>query len=103
MMLHSITLPDILNARRVVCRADPNEPAHQDGLPFFGRKIAYSKAEGPMRYLDLLNDYRTALGLWSEVRFLYSSAAPEVVAATLHLKALEDELRLYDKQPALAA
>jgi hypothetical protein len=56
-----------------------------------------------MRYLELLNEYRTALALWSEVRFLYSSETPEVMAATSHLKALEGELSLYEKQPALAA
>jgi len=55
-----------------------------------------------MRYLELLEEYRTALGLWSEVRFLYSPEKPEVLAATSHLKALEEELRLYT-QPALAA
>jgi hypothetical protein len=56
-----------------------------------------------MRYLELLNEYRAALAMWSEVRFLYSPETPEVMAATSHLKALEGELRLYEKQPALAA
>jgi hypothetical protein len=72
-------------------------------LAIFGRWIAHYPMERLMSYLDLLNEYRTALALWSEVRFLYASATPEVIAATSHLKALEDELRLFDKQPALAA
>jgi hypothetical protein len=56
-----------------------------------------------MRYFEVINEYRTALSLWSEVRFLYSPETPEVKAATSHLKELEGELRLYEKQPALAA
>lgn len=55
-----------------------------------------------MRYLELLNEYRTALSLWSEARFIYLSDTPEVLAATRHLDALESELKFY-KQPALAA
>ena len=56
-----------------------------------------------MIYLDLVTTYRGALSLWSKVRFLYSPAAPEVIAAAAHLTALEEELKLYTKQPALAA
>jgi hypothetical protein len=53
-------------------------------------------------YTQLLDDYRIALGLWSEVRAHYSPEDPEVAAATTHLEALEQELAAYS-QPALAA
>jgi hypothetical protein len=53
-------------------------------------------------YTELLNDYRMALGLWSEVRAVYSPDQPEVAAATNHLEALEQELASFS-QPALAA
>ena len=56
-----------------------------------------------MRYLELLGEYRIALSLWSEVRFLYSPVTPEVLAAASHLNALEQELKLYSKEPALVA
>jgi len=55
-----------------------------------------------MRYLELLNEYRTALSLWSEARFIYPSDTGEVIAATRHLDALENELK-FCKQPALVA
>lgn len=55
-----------------------------------------------MRYSELVSEYKTALALWSDVRFLYSPETPEVMAATSHLKALERELNLYNRQPALA-
>jgi len=53
-------------------------------------------------YTELLNEYRLALGLWSETRALYSPDRPEVIAATRHLEALEQELASYS-QSALAA
>ncbi len=53
-------------------------------------------------YSELLNEYRIALGLWSEVRAHYSPDEPEVAAATNHLEALERELTSFS-QPALAA
>jgi hypothetical protein len=56
-----------------------------------------------MRYSELISEYKTALALWSEVRCLYPPGTPEVMAATSHLKALEGELNLYNKQSALAA
>ena len=43
-------------------------------------------------HLELLNEYRIALGLWSEVRALYPLHEAEVAAATSHLEALEQEL-----------
>jgi hypothetical protein len=53
-------------------------------------------------YTELLNEYRVALGLWSEARALYSPDKAEVAAATSHLEALEQELASFS-QPALAA
>jgi len=53
-------------------------------------------------YIELLNEYRIALGLWSEVRAHYSADEAEVAAATSHLEALEQELSSFS-QPALAA
>jgi hypothetical protein len=53
-------------------------------------------------YTELLNEYRIALGLWSEARALYSPDEPEVAAATSHLEAIEQELASFS-QPALAA
>ena len=52
--------------------------------------------------MELLNEYRIALALWSEVRAHYSPDDPEVVAVTSHLEALEQELASFS-QPALAA
>jgi hypothetical protein len=43
-------------------------------------------------HLELLNEYRIALGLWSEVRALYSPHEAEVAAAASHLEALEQQL-----------
>ena len=56
-----------------------------------------------MVYLELLTEYRTALKMWSEIRFLYSPVAPEAIAAAEHLTALEEELKQYSTQPVLAA
>jgi hypothetical protein len=53
-------------------------------------------------YTGLLNEYRIALGLWSEVRAHYSPDEPEVAAATSHLEAIELELASFS-QPAIAA
>jgi hypothetical protein len=53
-------------------------------------------------YTELLNEYRIALGLWSEARAVYSPDEPEVAAATSHLEALELELASFS-QPAVAA
>ena len=53
-------------------------------------------------YTELLNEYRIALGLWSEVRAYYSPDEPEIAAATSHLEAIEQELASFS-QPALAA
>jgi hypothetical protein len=39
-------------------------------------------------YMELLNEYRIALALWSEVRAHYSPDDPEVAAVTSHLEAL---------------
>ena len=43
-------------------------------------------------HLELLNEYRIALGLWSEVRALYPPHEVEVPAGTSHLEALEQQL-----------
>jgi hypothetical protein len=48
-------------------------------------------------YTDLLNEYRMALRLWTEVRALYSPDAPEVTAAANHLEALEQELGTFSR------
>jgi hypothetical protein len=53
-------------------------------------------------YTELLDEYRVALGLWSEVRAHYSPDEPEVAAAASHLEAIEQELASFS-QPALAA
>lgn len=53
-------------------------------------------------YTELLEQYRVALGLWSEVRAHYSPDKPEVTAATCHLEAIEQELASLS-QAALAA
>lgn len=53
-------------------------------------------------YTELLNEYRIALGLWSEVRAHYSPEEPEVLAATSHLEALEQQLTSF-RPTALAA
>ena len=54
-------------------------------------------------YSELLNEYRVALGLWSEVRAHYSPDEPEVAAATSHLEALEQELAAFSQPAAIAA
>ena len=51
-------------------------------------------------YIDLLDGYRMALGLWSEVRAHYSPDAPEVAAATSHLESLEQELTSFSQPNA---
>jgi hypothetical protein len=54
-------------------------------------------------YTDLLNEYRIALGLWSEVRAHYSPDQLEVIAATSHVEAVEQELASFRQPAALAA
>jgi len=54
------------------------------------------------KYTEFLNDYRIALGVWTEVRALYSPDAPEITAATDHLEAIEKQLGTFS-EPALAA
>ena len=53
-------------------------------------------------YTELLEEYRVALGLWSEARAHYAPGDAEVAAATSHLEAIERELASFS-QPALAA
>jgi len=53
-------------------------------------------------HLRLLDEYRIALGLWSDVRALYAPQDPEVAAATTHLEALERQLASLNA-PALMA
>jgi len=53
-------------------------------------------------HLELLNEYRIALGLWSDARALYPPHVPEVAAATSHLEALEEQLASFSVS-ALAA
>jgi hypothetical protein len=53
-------------------------------------------------HLELLNEYRIALGLWSDARALYPAHEAEVAAATSHLEALEKQLESFSV-PALAA
>jgi hypothetical protein len=54
-------------------------------------------------YTELLKEYRTALGVWSEARALYAADAPEVAAATSHLDELEEELASFSQPAAIAA
>ena len=65
-----------------------------------GIKLSMKALE--QEYTELLNEYRIALRLWSEVRALYSPDQPEVKAATDHVEALERQLGA-PSQPALAA
>ncbi len=44
------------------------------------------------QYTELLDEYRTALGVWSEARAIYSPDDPEVVTATSQLDALEQHV-----------
>ena len=53
-------------------------------------------------HLELLNEYRIALALWSDVRALYPPQEAEVAAATRHLEALEQQLASFNVT-ALAA
>ena len=54
-------------------------------------------------YTELLNEYRMALGVWSEARAVYSADDPEVAGVTDHLEALEKELASYSQPAASAA
>jgi hypothetical protein len=53
------------------------------------------------KHMALLDEYRMALGLWSETRALYAAESVEIVQATRHLEDLERELVLCD-QPTFA-
>ena len=46
--------------------------------------------------MALLDEYRMALGLWSETRALYSAETAEVQQVTKHLEELEQSLTLCD-------
>ena len=46
------------------------------------------------KHMELLDEYRMALSLWSETRAVYSQEAIEVAEATRHLEELEHELSL---------
>ena len=48
------------------------------------------------KHMTLLDEYRMALGLWSETRALYLPEAMEIVQATKHLEDIEHELSLCD-------
>jgi hypothetical protein len=50
----------------------------------------------------VLDEYRIALRLWSEVRGLYAPETVEVLQATNHLETLEHALAAYEG-PAVAA
>ena len=50
----------------------------------------------------LLDEYRTALRLWTEARALYPDLSPAVIAATARLNEVERELRTYGAKPASA-
>ena len=54
-------------------------------------------------YSELLNEYRVALGVWSDVRALYSPDKPEVAAATGHLESLEQQLASFSQPAAIAS
>ena len=54
-------------------------------------------------HLELLNEYRIALGLWSDVRALYPPHEAEVAAATGHLEALEEQLASFSVSTLAAA
>jgi hypothetical protein len=48
------------------------------------------------KHMALLDEYRMALSLWSETRALYVAGSIEVLQATEHLEALEEDLARYD-------
>jgi hypothetical protein len=48
------------------------------------------------KHMALLDEYRMALSLWSETRAFYSADTIEVLQATKHLEALEEDLSLCD-------
>ena len=43
------------------------------------------------KHMALLDEYRMALGLWSETRALYVPLSPEIDQARKHLEDLEQE------------
>jgi hypothetical protein len=52
----------------------------------------------------LLDEYRTALQVWSEARALYAQDSPEVAEATRHIEDVERRLKDFrvSIEPALA-
>ena len=54
------------------------------------------------KHMALLDEYRKALGLWSETRALYSAETAEVQQAAKHLEELEQNLTLCE-DPMFAA
>jgi hypothetical protein len=46
-----------------------------------------------VKYVALVNEYRIALGHWSEARALYSSEASTVIEAESDLEDLESDIR----------
>jgi hypothetical protein len=52
----------------------------------------------------LLDEYRTALQVWSEARALYAQDSPEVAEATRHIEDVERQLKDFRDSlgPALA-
>jgi hypothetical protein len=61
------------------------------------------------KHMALLDEYRMALGLWSETRALYAPLSSEIQQATKHLEDVEQELLLCgmpavspERPPALA-
>lgn len=51
------------------------------------------------RHVELREEYRVALGIWSEARALYAYTSPEVSRATEHLETLEHQLAQLDRSP----
>ena len=49
------------------------------------------------KHMALLDEYRMALGLWSETRALYSADTAEVQQVIQHLEELERTLNLVDE------
>lgn len=49
------------------------------------------------KHQSLLDEYRTALRLWTEARALYPDSSPAVIAATSRLEEIEQDLREYQE------
>ena len=54
-------------------------------------------------YSELLDEYRYALGIWTETKALYPSDGLEVFQATLVLEELEKQLERHLQPPVLLA